>query len=206
VNLGGLGFLASFEGKDLGRAVDAALAGALATEKRSLLGARLESAASGRVRRLGIALNDVVIKQATTFRALRMEVWAGREPLGHVVADGLVAASPSGSTAYSLSAGGPVLAPGVEAIVVTPICPHTLGSRALVLPPEIELTVAIRSRDDGGAIVSLDGLEAVPTGPRDRVHIRLVKDAVRILRRPDAGMPDGLPHKLGWSGTPRRRS
>jgi NAD+ kinase len=205
VNLGGLGFLASFEGRDLGRAVDLALAGELVVEKRSLLSARLESAVGGRPQRLGIALNDVVIKQETTFRALRMDVWAGKDPLGHVVADGIVAASPSGSTAYSLSAGGPVLAPGVEAIVVTPICPHTLGMRALVLPPDTALTVAIRSRDGGGSIVSLDGLEAVPTGPRDRVHVRLVKDAVRFLRRPDAGMPDALPHKLGWSGSPKRR-
>jgi NAD+ kinase len=205
VNLGGLGFLASFEGRELGRAVDLALAGELVVETRSLLSARLEAEGDGRSRRLGLALNDVVIKQAVTYRALRMEVWAGADPLGHVVADGIVAASPSGSTAYSLSAGGPVLAPGVEAIVVTPICPHTLGMRALVLPPETELTVAIRSRDAGGSIVSLDGLEAVPTGPRDRVHVRLLPDAVRFLRRRGAGMPDAVAPQLGWSAAPRRR-
>ncbi len=204
VNLGGLGFLATFEGREMLAGMAEALAGELVLEKRSLLQARLEPHADGRPRLLGVALNDVVIKQPTTFRALRMDVSAGESFLGRVVADGLVAASPSGSTAYSLSAGGPILAPGLEAIVVTPICPHTLGMRALCLPPRVELVVSIRSRDAAGAILSLDGLEGIPAGPRDTVRIRLVPDAVRFLRRPGAALPAALPLKLGWSGSPTR--
>jgi NAD+ kinase len=131
-------------------------------------------------------------------------VSAGETFLGHVVADGLIAASPSGSTAYSLSAGGPVVAPGLEAIVVTPVCPHTLGMRALVLPPSVELRVTIRARDRAGAIVSLDGLEGIPIGPQDLVRIALAKGAARFLRSPGQALPVVLPSKLGWSGSPRR--
>ena len=203
VNLGGLGFLASFEGKELDLAVASALEGALVSEKRSLLSARVEPH-NGRPRNLGIALNDVVIKPQSSYRALRLDVSAGETFLGHVIADGLIAATPSGSTAYSLSAGGPVVAPGLEAIVVTPVCPHTLGMRALVLPPTIDVRVAIRSRDSSGAIVSLDGLEGIPIGPKDQVRVALAKDAVRFLRREGHTLPVVLPTKLGWTGSPRR--
>jgi len=197
VNLGGLGFLATFEGREL-------LDGELEAERRSLLRAELEPYGEKKSRRLGVALNDVVVKQPSTFRALRMDISAGVHFLGHLVADGVIAASPSGSTAYSLSAGGPVIAPGLEAIVVTPICPHTLGMRALCLPPRVELTVTIRSRDAAGAIVSLDGLEGIPAGPKDSIRIRLAPDAVRFLRRPGTTLPSALPLKLGWSGSPQR--
>lgn len=208
INLGGLGFLASFEGKELEAAVGSALRGQLAIERRSMLSARLEpkSKRSGATRsqNLGIALNDVVIKPHTSYRALRFDISAGETFLGHVVADGLVVASPSGSTAYSLSAGGPVVAPGLEAMVVTPVCPHTLGMRALVLPPTLEVHVTIRARDRAGAIVSLDGLEGIPIGPHDVVRIALARDAVTILRRAGQALPVVLPTKLGWSGSPRR--
>jgi NAD+ kinase len=204
VNLGGLGFLATFEGREMLDGMAQALDGGLEAEKRSLLRAELEPHGGAKPRRLGVALNDVVVKQPTTFRALRMDISAGVHFLGHLVADGVIAASPSGSTAYSLSAGGPVIAPGLETIVVTPICPHTLGMRALCLPPRVELTVTIRSRDAAGAIVSLDGLEGIPAGPKDTVRIRLAPDAVRFLRRPGTMLPPALPLKLGWSSAPAR--
>jgi NAD+ kinase len=209
INLGGLGFLASFEGKETAEALRAALRGELDVESRSMLSARVDPAPvgasrGGRARRLGVALNDVVLKQPTTYRALRLDVHAGKTHLGRIVADGLVAASPSGSTAYSLSAGGPVVAPGLEAMVVTPVCPHTLGMRALVLPASLELAVTVRARDRSGATVSLDGLPGIPVGPGETVRIALKKDAVRFLRRPGTALPVVLPHKLGWSGSPRR--
>ena len=97
-----------------------------------------------------------------------------------------------------------MIAPGLEAIVVTPVCPHTLGMRALVLPPNLEVRVAIQSRDHAGAIVSHDGLEGIPIGPKDLVRIALARDAVRFLRRPGHTLPVVLPTKLGWSGSPRR--
>jgi NAD+ kinase len=204
INLGRLGFLASFEGHELESAVASALAGTLQVETRRLLRSSLESPGALRPRPLGVALNDVVLKPEATYRALRLDVTAGDTFLGHVIADGLIAASPSGSTAYSLSAGGPVIAPGLDAIVVTPVCPHTLGMRALVLPPAFELRVTVRSRDKAGAIVSLDGMEGLPIGPSDTVKIALARGGVRFLRSPGHTLPVALPHKLGWSGSPRR--
>jgi NAD+ kinase len=206
VNLGGLGFLASFEGRELDEAVRAALEGSLTVEKRALLEARLLPHGGARPRPLGHALNDVVVKHSTTFRALRMEAWAGDSYLGPIVADGLVISTPSGSTAYSLSAGGPVVAPGLDALVVTPICPHTLGMRSLVLPPHLDVRVRVTGRDATDALVSLDGLEAIPVGPRDAVRVRLVPDAVRFLRRPGVTLPVTVPQKLGWVGSKHRRS
>jgi len=204
INLGRLGFLASFEGHELEAAVASALAGELQTETRRMLRSSLESPGVGRIRPLGVALNDVVLKAEATYRALRLDVTAGDTFLGHVIADGLIAATPSGSTAYSLSAGGPVIAPGLDAIVVTPVCPHTLGMRALVLPSEFELRVTVRSRDRAGAIVSLDGLEGIPIGPADTVRIALARGGARFLRSPGHTLPVALPQKLGWSGSPRR--
>jgi NAD+ kinase len=204
LNLGGLGFLSAFEGDQMEEALAAALEGQLVLDPRSLVRARVEPAEGSRARNLGIALNDVVVKHSTPFRALRMDSWAGDEFLGRIIADGLVAATPSGSTAYSLSAGGPVIAPGLEALVVTPICPHTLAMRSLVLPPSVPLVVGVRSRDRSGATVSLDGIEAIPLGPADCVRIDLRPRAVRFLRRPDAGLPAALVGKLGWSGPARR--
>jgi NAD+ kinase len=208
INLGGLGFLASFEGMETDAAVKAALKGELELESRSMLAAHIEPRRTGnarpRPRPLGLALNDVVLKQPTTYRALRLDVRAGKTHLGRIVADGLVAASPSGSTAYSLSAGGPIIAPGLEAMVVTPVCPHTLGMRALVLPPSLELAATVQARDRTGATVSLDGLPGVVVAPGETVCIALRKDCVRFLRRPGTVLPVALPHKLGWSGSPRR--
>ncbi len=204
INLGGLGFLASFEGVDRREAIAAAVAGELVIESRSMIKAWIEPAGGGRARLLGMALNDVVLKQPTTYRALRLDVRVGATRLGTIVADGLVAATPSGSTAYSLSAGGPVIAPGVEAMVVTPVCAHTLGMRALVLPAALALHASVAARDGTGATVSLDGLPGVLLAPSDAVRIALVKDSVRFLRRPGTVLPVVLPHKLGWSGSPRR--
>ena len=204
INLGRLGFLASFEGHEVESAVASALAGTLQTETRRLLRAGLESPGTARPRPLGVALNDVVLKSEATYRALRLDVSAGDTFLGHVVADGLIAASPSGSTAYSLSAGGPVIAQGLDAIAVTPICPHTLGMRALVLPPSLELRVTVRSRDKAGAVASLDGLEGIPIGPADTIRIGLAPGGVRFLHAAGRTLPAALPAKLGWSASPRR--
>ena len=126
----------------------------------------------------------LVVHSTGYSRMVRLRVEVGGKLLREFSADGLIIATPPGSTAYSLSAGGPVVEPGLEAIVVTPVCPHTLGMRALVLPPSLEVRVAIRSRDGAGAIVSLDGLEGIPIGPRDLVRIALARDAVASCAAP----------------------
>src|SRR5262249_36751231 len=131
VNLGGLGFLASAEGRDLGRAVRAALRGECVRDVRRLMA--VDVARGDRpFRRLGLAVNAQTVRQGPTFRALRATLELDGQPLGMLLADGLVVATATGSTAYSLSAGGPILLAGVDALVATPVCPHTLASRSLV--------------------------------------------------------------------------
>jgi NAD+ kinase len=123
--------------------------------------------------------------------------------LGHMVADGLIAATPDGSTAYSLSAGGPVMAPGVEAIVVTPVCPHTLASRSLVLPAREMLRVRVLGSVDP-ILLLLDGQEDTELKPGDVVEIKLARAAVRVAVNPARPFGGTLLGKLGWQGSPQR--
>src|SRR5262249_38370324 len=131
VNLGGLGFLASAEGRDVGRAVRAALRGECARDVRRLMAVDV-SRGDRPFRHLGFAVNDATIRQGPSVPALRAELEVDGKEVGMVLSDGLVVATPTGSTAYSLSAGGPVLLAGVDALVASPVCAHTLASRSLV--------------------------------------------------------------------------
>jgi NAD+ kinase len=148
-------------------------------------------------------MNDAVIKGAGGYAALHLRISALGHDLGHLVADGLIAATAAGSTAYSLSAGGPLLAPDVEALVVTPVCAHSLGSRSLVLGPGAEISVRVLGGFDR-ALLLLDGQSAVDLEPRDEVHARLDRTAVRIVQNPDRPFTRSLQAKLGWQGSARR--
>jgi NAD+ kinase len=118
-------------------------------------------------------------------------------------ADGLIVATPTGSTAYSLSAGGPVLAPDVEAFVVTPACAHTLGSRPLVLSPRGIVTLRVLGSSDH-AMLLLDGQESVDLAPGDEVDLGLSRASVRIVHNPERSFGRSLQEKLGWQGSERR--
>ena len=141
VNMGGLGFLTVAESRELSRALDAALEGRWPVVERRMVSAWVQR--RGRVIVRGVALNDAVVKSAGGHAAVHLQLAALGDDLGHLVADGIVVASAAGSTAYSLSAGGPVLAPDVEAVVVTPVCPHSIGSRPLVLAPGSEVVITV---------------------------------------------------------------
>ena len=201
INHGGLGFLTVAESRDLDAAVDAALAGAWPTVRRRLLKASVTR--RGRTLRRGVAMNDAVIKGAGGYAALHLRMGALGHDLGHLVADGLIAATAAGSTAYSLSAGGPVLDPDVEALVVTPVCAHSLGSRPLVLAPGAELTVRLLGSFDQ-ALLLLDGQEQFALERNDRVTIRLGRATARIFTNPARPFTRKLQAKLGWQGSARR--
>ncbi|HKA23694.1 MAG TPA: NAD(+)/NADH kinase [Candidatus Eisenbacteria bacterium] len=204
VNLGGLGYLASAEGKDVGRAVRAALRGEGVRDSRRLMSVDI-SRSDRAFRRLGTAVNDATIRQGPTFRALRAELELDGNPLGMLLADGLVVATATGSTAYSLSAGGPVLLPGVDALVATPVCPHTLASRSLVFGEQQSLLARIVSRDEGTTL-SLDGTAGLALARGDAVRFSLSSDRVTFLRLShDRGL-GALRSKLGWQGSPESRS
>ena len=148
-------------------------------------------------------MNDAVVKTAGGFAALHVRMSALGHDLGHLVADGIVCASASGSTAYSLSAGGPVLAPDVEAFVVTPACAHTLGSRPLVLSPDGLVTLRVLGSSDH-AMLLLDGLESVDLAPGDEVDMGLTRAYVRFYQNPERSFGRSLQAKLGWQGSERR--
>jgi len=201
VNLGGLGFLTVAETPELGRALDQVLRGRWPIAERRLVSAIVRR--RGRTRARGVALNDAVVKAAGGLAAVHLRLDALGDDLGHLVADGIVVASAAGSTAYSLSAGGPVLAPDVEAVVVTPVCPHSIGSRPLVLAPGSEIRIRVLGSFDRIALL-LDGQECTDLAPQDEVRVRLDQKRVRIVQNPQRPFGGTLRRKLGWQGSVHR--
>lgn len=202
VNLGGLGFLASAEQPDLDRAVESAFAGRWPVAERTGVEARIRRARGGRATVHGFALNDVVVRSAVGFAAVHLRVSALGHDLGHVVADGLIAASASGSTAYALSAGGPIVAPNLHALVVTPACAHSLASRSLVLAPGSVVTAHVLSKRP--AMLVIDGQEPIELAHGDDVEMQLARTVVRVYENPDRPFLRALQSKLGWQGSERR--
>ena len=201
INLGGLGFLTVAEERESIPALGSALAGRWPVVRRRLVAAAVRR--QGRVIHRGRAMNDAVVKTAGGYAALHLRMAALGHDLGHLVADGIVCASASGSTAYSLSAGGPVLAPDVEAFVVTPACAHTLGSRPLVLSPASKVTLRVLGSVDH-AMLLLDGQETVDLAPGDEVDVGLTRASVRLFQNPERSFGGSLQAKLGWQGSERR--
>lgn len=201
VNLGGLGFLTVAEEDELDHALTETLAGRWPIARRRLVGAVVRR--RGRVVARGRAMNDVVIKSAGGYSALHLRMSMLGSDLGHLVADGVICASASGSTAYSLSAGGPVLAPGVDAFVVTPAAAHTLGSRPLVLPSEETVELRVLGGFDR-VILLFDGQESEPLESGDHITIGLARAAVRVVQNPERPFARKLQAKLGWQGSERR--
>src|SRR5438874_3381638 len=168
VNLGTLGFLTEIP-KDVALAMlEKALAGELSASRRLMLHAEVKHGAQ--VILEGYTLNDVVISKNALSRLARMEVRIDASEAAVYEADGLIVATPTGSTAYSLSAGGPIVYPTLEAILLTPICPHALTQRPVVLPAD--LPVRVRLASPGEMFVTLDGAKGCPLDQGDEVFIR----------------------------------
>ncbi|HJS47106.1 MAG TPA: NAD(+)/NADH kinase [Gemmatimonadales bacterium] len=197
VNLGRVGFLTSASPTTLGPALEALVAGQYALERRQALDSTI-LAADGKSRPLPMALNDVVIHKAGVARVVRLEVELEGEPIGPYSADGLCIATPTGSTAYSLSAGGPIIVPGVEAMVVTPICAHTLAVRPVVVPAHWSVMVTPLAPHDGDLLVSVDGQVATHLEAGARVEVRRAAEAVLLVRLGDEGFFSRLRRKLHW--------
>ncbi len=200
VNLGGLGFLTVAEQGELGEAVQATLRGAWPVTQRRLVAVSVKR--DYQVAFRGAAMNDAVVRDASGFAAIHLRVQADGADLGHLVADGAVVASAAGSTAYSLSAGGPVVAPDLEVLVVTPVCPHTLASRPLVVGAEALVSMSLLGPQRG--VVLLDGHERATLERGDAIGFGLTRRAVRLVQRPDRTWTATLAAKLGWQGSERR--
>lgn len=197
INLGRVGFLTSASPATLGTALEALVTGQYTLDRRQALEAAIIGADGG-TRPLATALNDVVIHKAGVARVVRLEVELEGEPIGPYSADGLCIATPTGSTAYSLSAGGPIIVPGVQALVVTPICAHTLAVRPVVVPAHWTVVVTPLGPHDGDLLVSVDGQVATHLEPGARVEVRRAADMVLLVRLGEEGFFSRLRRKLHW--------
>ena len=196
VNLGRLGFLTEVARTDMLDALEALVAGRTRTETRLLLAGHVLRSGQRAVDRL--ALNDIVVTRGALSRMIELDVAVDDQFVCHVKADGLIVASATGSTAYNLSAGGPIVHPVVDALVLTPIAPHTLSNRPLVLPAtaRISLRPDVDSRSD--FVVTFDGQFGVPLEPQDVVEIARASRVLRLLRLTPRTHFDMLREKLQW--------
>jgi NAD+ kinase len=171
VNLGRVGFLTTAGRKDLDRALAAIASRAFRVERRKTL-APVVFTSGGEAQPLPVALNDVVIHKGGVARLVRLRVMLGDHEVGVYSADGLIVTTPTGSTAYSLSAGGPIVVPGVDAFVITAICAHTLGVRPLVIGSHEEILIEPVQPGADNLMLSVDGQQAVRLEPNGRVRVR----------------------------------
>jgi NAD+ kinase len=195
VNLGHLGFLTAVPPSELESALDSVLRGeAQVIERARLL---VESGVERGALQRDLVLNDVVFTKGTALaRMIELQVRVEEQRVTTYRSDGLIVATPTGSTAYNLSAGGPLLHPGLAAIVLTPICPHTLTQRPLVLPDDQHVEVTLLSRED--VAMTLDGQVVRTLRPGERVRIGRSPHSVRLVDLPGRDPFETLRTKLGW--------
>lgn len=168
VNMGHLGFLTEVETEGLFPALERFLAGDYNLEKRMLIEARVRR--QGEVAARYLALNDFVITRGTFARIIDFSIFIDEQHVTDYVADGIIVATPTGSTAYSLSAGGPIIEPLLECICVTPICPHSLSSRSVVARPQVEVCLQLNSASEE-VMLTIDGQQGFPLRSGDQVCI-----------------------------------
>jgi NAD+ kinase len=194
VNLGTLGFLTEIPRDHALPMLEKALAGELSASRRLMLHAQVRRGTD--VVLEGSILNDVVVSKNALSRLARLEVRIDSSEAATYEADGLIVATPTGSTAYSLSAGGPIVYPTLEAILLTPICPHALTQRPVVLPADVPVRVRLTSA--GEMFVTLDGAKGCPLEQGDEVFIRRAAHRTLLLRNPDLDPFAILRQKLRW--------
>lgn len=195
VNLGGMGFLTSVTREQMFPLLELALVGKNAFSARLMLEAELirDGAVAERQR----ALNDAVIHQAELARLMDFDVHVDGALVGRYRADGLIIATPTGSTAYSLAAGGPIVHPALEAFVITPICPHAVTNRTLVIPDSARVEVEFKGGHDRMKL-TLDGQVGFALRPMDRVAIVRSKSRVLLVVPPEKNYFEILRSKLHW--------
>jgi NAD+ kinase len=194
VNVGGLGFLTATTLDEMLPAVETALAGQMAVEERMLL--RAEAIRNGQTLVEHVALNDVVITKSAMSRIINLFVSVESQYATAYRADGLIISTPTGSTAYSLSAGGPILFPVMDAIVLTPIASHTLTNRPIVLPGSHRIEVTLKT--DQEVMLTLDGQVGIPLREGDVVAVAKAPARIRLLRFPHKDFFGVLRTKLKW--------
>ena len=205
VNLGRVGFLTTATRDTLAFALDALVAGRYTVERRQALQAAIADH-DGNRRSVQVAVNEVAVHKGGVARVVRVNVYIQGENVGPYSADGLIVATPTGSTAYSLSAGGPIVVPGVEAMVVTPICAHTLAVRPLVVPATYRVTIEPMAGGAEDLLVSFDGQTGTTLSPGESVDVRRADHRVLLVRVGDDGFISRMRRKLHWGDLSEREA
>jgi NAD+ kinase len=196
INIGGLGFLTAVPSDQLERALKLIWQGGFKFERRALIEATTR--VGGKLIRQ-LALNDIVIGRGEVARLIDLEVDVNADPLTRYRCDGLIVSSPTGSTAYSLAAGGAVVLPTADVFALTPICPHTLSNRSLIVP----LSATIRIKPVGqrtATILSADGEVITELATGDVVTVRRSRHSVKLMHLADSSFFEALRRKLQWRG------
>ena len=199
VNMGSLGFLTQIPEHEFPETIKRLDPKRLPVSERMMI-----SVAVAGARDLRLALNDVVVAKGAASRMLSFAARVDGEPVTRYAADGLVLSTPTGSTAHSLSAGGPVVMPNVEAIIATPICPHTLSIRPLVVPPTAKIELEMISCDDR-TVVTTDGHRVFNARPGDRIIVEKAEAKSRLVQLTGHSYYEILRQKMRWTGRVRER-
>jgi NAD+ kinase len=198
INIGTLGFLTSCKDDELDSFAASVAAGNYTTSVRTLLEATVHRHAQP-VQRF-IALNEITLARGETGRLISLRASVNGELLNDYRADGLIVATPTGSTAYSLSAGGPLISPTAAVFVITPICPHSLSQRSLILSDDSLILLSSEDRDGGAMLFTVDGRDSIRIEAGDSIEVKKAPRHFHLLRLPDRSFYAALRQKLRWQG------
>jgi NAD+ kinase len=200
VNMGDFGFLTEISENEWREAFDDYRSGKLDVAERIVLGITVER--DGTTIATPVGLNDLVISAAGISKIIRLSVDLGSMSLGQYRADGIIVATPTGSTAHSAAAGGPILDPRMDAMVINPICPFTLSHRPIVVPGYEQITIRVDDTQRTDVHMTVDGQTELPLEPGDRLTVRRSEACALIVRARTRNFYDVLRNKLKWSGGP----
>lgn len=199
INLGKLGFLSEIELADMYAGMERVLRGDFSVQERMLLQVRVLRASHQAIDLR--ALNDIVVSKGAFSRMLQLGINIDGQLLAPLPADGVIVATPTGSTAYSLSAGGPIVEPDIKVLLLTPICPHSLHSRPVVISPASTLSITVSAQHED-VLLTIDGQESFPLEREDQVVVNRASEVAKLIKVTDCGFYDVLRQKLG--GAPAR--
>jgi NAD+ kinase len=199
VNIGKLGFLAEYSIDELKRHFERAISDDTIISRRMVLQVTVQR--DGNVRNATLAINDCVIQAGPPFRIIRLDISINGHHLVDVGGDGLIVCTPSGSTAHNLSAGGPIIQPGVDAIVLTPLCPHSLTHKPLVIERDSVIDIVASNVNEGTTAI-IDGQLSCPLQPGDKVTVRRFETDFLLVHNPHYSKWHNLVTKLHWGRAP----
>jgi NAD+ kinase len=199
VNLGRLGFLTDIPAENMVEEIKKILDGEFETEERFLLSAEIMR--GGKIATTSVAFNDVIIGKGELSRMIELEVFDDGEFVHSMRGDGIIVATPTGSTAYAMSAGGPILHPELQAFTLVPICPHALSNRPIVVGADSVIEIVVKGVNQQRTYATFDGQENYALEQEDRVYIRKADTPVVLLHPANRSHYDVLRAKLHWGGS-----